>query len=172
MDPMAPAKSVTSSSDFRDADLDALLELNALRAGGTSARLLQLEEQFSRRFLPEHQLAVYGSLAPGRSNHHQLQDLRGEWRSGCIVRGDLADRGWGAGLGYPALRWSMAGPTVAVELFVSADLPRHWARLDEFEGTDYLRLLVPLFSGTGVVAVANLYSARQAADGRHERSAK
>jgi len=66
----------------------------------------------------------------------------------------------------------MAGPTVAVELFVSADLPRHWARLDEFEGTDYLRLLVPLFSGTGVVAVANLYSARQAADGRHERSAK
>src|SRR6185436_11521840 len=69
MDPMAPAKSVTSSSDFRDADLDALLELNALRAGGTSARLLQLETQFSGRFLPEHQLAVYGSLAPGRSNH-------------------------------------------------------------------------------------------------------
>jgi len=157
---MAPAKSVTSSSDFCDADLEALLELNALRASGKSARLLQLETQFSGRFLPEHRLAVYGSLAPGRANHHQLQDLRGEWRSGCIVRGDLAGRGWGAALGYPALRWSPSGPAVPVELFVSADLPRHWARVDEFEGTDYLRILVPVLSVTGVIAVANLYAAR------------
>lgn len=148
------------SSDFRDADLEALLEVNALRAGGASARLMQLEAQFSTRFSPQHRLAVYGSLAPGRKNHHQLRDLRGEWNSGCTVRGDLADRGWGAGLGYPALRWSPSGPAVPVEMFVSDDLPRHWARLDEFEGPDYQRIVVPVFSGTGVVAVANLYAAR------------
>src|SRR5512144_1638565 len=83
---------MTTLNVFRDADLEALLELNALRAGGASARLLQLEEQFSERFAPQHRLAAYGSLAPKRSNHHQLQDLRGEWHSGCAVRGDLADR--------------------------------------------------------------------------------
>jgi gamma-glutamylcyclotransferase (GGCT)/AIG2-like uncharacterized protein YtfP len=151
---------LTTSNDFRDSDLEALLELNAVRAGGAAARLLQLEAQFSTRFSPQHRLAVYGSLAPGRENHHQLRDLSGEWHSGCIVRGDLADRGWGAGLGYPALRWSVSGPAVSVDLFVSEDLPRHWARLDEFEGADYLRIVVPIFSGTGVVAVANLYAAR------------
>ncbi|HET7065550.1 MAG TPA: hypothetical protein VFI49_14855, partial [Rudaea sp.] len=63
-------------------------------------------------------------------------------------------------LGYPVLRWSTSGPAVPVEMFVSDELPGHWPRLDEFEGPDYLRIVVPVFSGTGVVAVANLYAAR------------
>lgn len=147
-------------TDFRDADLDAIVELNALRAVGPSPRREQLEGQISARFSPQYRLAVYGSLAPGRSNHDQLQGLRGDWHSGCFARGELADRGWGAALGYPALRWSTSGPPVPVELFVSHELPRHWARLDEFEGADYLRVVAPVFAGTGVVAVANLYAAR------------
>jgi len=49
-----------------------------------------------------HRLATYGSLAPGRRNHHQLDGLAGRWFRG-YVRGTLVDAGWGAGLGYPAL---------------------------------------------------------------------
>ena len=149
-----------ASIEFRDDDLDLLVELNAMRAAGLSQRLQQIERRIAARFSAHCRLAVYGSLAPGRSNHHQLQDLRGEWHSGCIVRGDLADRGCGAGRGYPVLRWSTSGPAVAVEMFVSDELLGHWPRLDEFEGPDYLRIVVPVFSGTGVVAVANLYAAR------------
>jgi gamma-glutamylcyclotransferase (GGCT)/AIG2-like uncharacterized protein YtfP len=149
-----------ASIEFGDDDLDTLVEINALRAAGPSRRLQQFEGCIAARFSAHCRLAVYGSLAPGRSNHHQLQDLHGEWHSGCSVHGDLADRGWGAGLGYPVLRWSTSGPAVAVEMFVSDELPGHWPRLDEFEGPDYLRIVVPVLSAAGVFAVANLYAAR------------
>lgn len=149
------------STDFRNADLDAIVELNALRATGPSQRLQQLEQHLSARFSAQCRLAVYGSLAPGRSNHDQLQNVRGDWHSGLSVCGEFVDHGWGAGLGYPALRWSASGPAVSIELFVSEDLPGHWARLDEFEGKDYLRIVVPVYAGTSVVTVANLYAAHQ-----------
>lgn len=148
------------SNEFQDVDLRALTELNELRKRGPSQRLSELEREFSSRLGADSRLAVYGSLAPGRSNHHELQHLRGEWRSGFSVTGDLLDRGWGAGIGYPALRWSILGPPVAIELFVSDELARHWARLDDFEGTDYLRIVVPVYSATASVTVANLYAAR------------
>jgi len=151
---------LSASIEFGDDDLDTLLEVNALRAAGPSQRLQQIEERIAARFSAQCRLAVYGSLAPGRSNHRQLRDLRGEWYSGCSVRGELADRGWSAGLGFPTLCWSPSGPAVPVEMFVSNQLPRHWARLDEFEGADYQRIVVPVFSGAGVVAVANLYATR------------
>jgi gamma-glutamylcyclotransferase (GGCT)/AIG2-like uncharacterized protein YtfP len=146
--------------EFGDDDLDTLVEVNALRVAGPSPRLQRLEAATAARFSAHCRLAVYGSLAPGRSNHDQLQDLRAEWHSGCFVRGDLADRGWSTGVGYPTLRWSASGPAIAVDMLVSEDLPRHWSRLDEFEGPDYQRIVVPVFVGTGVVAVANLYASR------------
>jgi gamma-glutamylcyclotransferase (GGCT)/AIG2-like uncharacterized protein YtfP len=149
-----------ASIEFGDDDLETLFEVNALRAAHPSPRLQQLEGSIAARFSAHHRLAVYGSLAPGRSNHDQLQGLHGQWHSGCIVRGDLADRGWGAGLGYPTLRWSPSGPAVPVDMFVSDELPRHWGRLDEFEGPDYQRIVVPVFAGAGVVAIANLYASR------------
>ena len=58
----------------------------------------------------DHHLATYGSLAPGRPNHRQLSDLRGEWSIGT-VRGKLVDKGWGAALGYPALVLDADGDT-------------------------------------------------------------
>lgn len=79
------------------------------------------------------------------------------------VTGELVHAGWGDDLGYPALRWSPGGSAVDVQLFVSADLPSHWARLDEFEGSEYLRIVVPVHSQDGVVALANLYAVHVAA---------
>ena len=89
----------------------------------------------------ETRLAVYGTLAPGRSNHHQLAGLDGRWRKGT-VRGRLFESGWGAALGYPGLILDEHGDTVEVQLFESADLPAHWQRLDGFEGAGYQRVTV------------------------------
>lgn len=87
----------------------------------------------------ETRLAVYGSLAPGRPNHHQLSDLQGEWRAGS-VRGRLVAEGWGAQLGFPGLVLDPEGDEIEVQVLASPDLPHHWARLDAFEGDGYRRV--------------------------------
>lgn len=89
----------------------------------------------------ETRLAVYGTLAPGRSNHHQLAGLQGRWRTGT-VRGRRYESAWGAALGFPGLVLDEHGDTVEVQLFESPDLPAHWQRLDEFEGPGYQRVTV------------------------------
>lgn len=99
----------------------------------------------------DHRLATYGTLAPGRVNHHQLAGLTGLWTTGTI-RGRLIETGWGAALGYPALVLDEAGDTIQVHLFTSADLPGHWARLDAFEGAEYRRGEVLVETPEGAVA--------------------
>ncbi len=128
------------------------------RRGRPSDSWTKLEEDLERLFAPSRRLAVYGSLAPGESNHGQLDGLSGSWVDG-IVRGELHDGGWGARLGYPAMRWDPAGSeTVDVKLFISDGLPGRWPRLDAFEGDGYQRMLVPVCEGSRwLVAVANLY---------------
>jgi gamma-glutamylcyclotransferase (GGCT)/AIG2-like uncharacterized protein YtfP len=106
---------------------------------------------------PEHRLAVYGTLAPGRSNHRQLADLEGAWSLGT-VRGTLHQVGWGAGEGYPGLTIDPEGAEVAVQIFTSPDLPAHWARLDAFEGADYLRVAVTVIGSDGDAIEAFIYA--------------
>lgn len=99
----------------------------------------------------DHHLATYGTLAPGRVNHHQLAELRGRWTTGTI-RGRLIETGWGAALGYPALVLDVAGEAIAVHLFTSEDLPAHWARLDAFEGAEYRRAEAMVETDAGQLA--------------------
>jgi gamma-glutamylcyclotransferase (GGCT)/AIG2-like uncharacterized protein YtfP len=87
-----------------------------------------------------HRLATYGSLAPGRPNHHQLDSLEGRWFAGHII-GMLVHAGWGAALGCPALLLDPDGSVIRVDVFESADLPGHWERLDAFEGPGYRRVV-------------------------------
>ncbi len=98
----------------------------------------------------QRRLATYGTLSPGRPNHHQLSGLTGEWLRGS-VRGDLYEDGWGAAQGYPGLVLNPAGKPVAVDLFVSHDLPDHWDRLDAFEGDGYRRVVTEVSTPDGVV---------------------
>jgi gamma-glutamylcyclotransferase (GGCT)/AIG2-like uncharacterized protein YtfP len=95
-------------------------------------------------------LATYGTLAPGQPNHHQLAGLKGRWRQGT-VRGWLNAAGWAASLGYPGLVLDSTAPLVDVHLFESLDLPDHWARLDEFEGTEYRRVVTQVRTDDGEV---------------------
>ena len=104
----------------------------------------------------DRRLAVYGSLAPGQSNHGQLDGLRGAWIAGT-VRGWLVESGWGAAQGCPGLRPDPDAAPVTVQVFVSDDLPAHWARLDAFEGDEYERVVIEVATPEGPVA-AQIYA--------------
>lgn len=114
-----------------------------------------------------HRLAVYGSLRPGQPNHHELDDLYGEWRPG-VVHGHLHDRGWGAELGYPGVVLDPQGPAVSVMVLTSPHLPDAWPRLDNFEGSAYRRSVVEVELDDGATVLANIYEIciRDGAGGR------
>jgi gamma-glutamylcyclotransferase (GGCT)/AIG2-like uncharacterized protein YtfP len=105
-----------------------------------------------------YRLVAYGTLAPGRPNHHQLDGLDGRWLRGQVY-GRLVDAGWGAGLGYPALILDPEGPAISVLVFESMDLPDHWSRLDDFEGSGYERVATRVSTPTGDV-MASIYVLR------------
>ena len=96
-------------------------------------------------------LATYGSLAPGEINHYQLSSLLGHWQRGK-VHGRLTDSGWGSALGFPGLILDPLGPAVDVYLFESQDLLNHWARLDEFEGEGYQRVVTEVDTEQGTLS--------------------
>ena len=97
---------------------------------------------------PDTRLAIYGTLAPGRVNHHQISALAGYWQRGT-VKGKLFPSGWGSALGFPGLVLDPLGPSVDVDLFESMELPEHWARLDEFEGSGYRRVVTTVNTEEG-----------------------
>jgi gamma-glutamylcyclotransferase (GGCT)/AIG2-like uncharacterized protein YtfP len=146
--------------------MDLLDAANAARRrSGTAA---DAEAQLDSLFGTGERLAVYGSLAPGRQNHHIVEPHGGTWTTG-VVEGDLLRYGWGAAIGFPALYPRPGGPAVSVHLLTSSALRRTWADLDAFEGAEYRRVLVPVWSagvasGRVLVTVANLYEAAMPVD--------
>jgi gamma-glutamylcyclotransferase (GGCT)/AIG2-like uncharacterized protein YtfP len=105
---------------------------------------------------PSHRLAAYGSLAPGKKNHHMMAGMEGTWRK-AVLRGSLRNEGWGAGQGFPGFLWDGSNAPVAAQVFSSRDLPRHWQRLDDFEGAEYQRILVPVEMEDGEIEMCNVY---------------
>lgn len=106
----------------------------------------------ARTFDSDRHLAVYGTLAPGEPNHHQLAPCRGHWAHGQ-VRGRRVVRT------FPVFTYDPTAPWVPVQWLASAELPQHWRRLEEFEGDEYRRILVPVFAAGQLVTVANLFAA-------------
>ena len=107
-------------------------------------------------------LATYGTLAPGRPNHHQLSDLSGRWLVGQ-VRGSLVEAGWGAKLGYPGMILDPDGGSIDVFVFESRALVDHWQRLDAFEGPGYRRIAIDVSTTEGVLP-ASIYVLLDSAD--------
>ena len=106
--------------------------------------------------LIDTQLFVYGTLAPGRANEHQLDSLEGTWVQ-ARVRGYLFEAGWGAAQGFPGIRLDNVGPEVSGWLFRSRDLVEHWERLDRFEGPGYRRVEVTARVTSGEILPAYIY---------------
>ncbi|MBE0593929.1 MAG: gamma-glutamylcyclotransferase [Gemmatimonadales bacterium] len=135
----------------------AVLELNRLRRSSDPAARVAADRLAEVLFDASRHLIAYGSLAPGGGHAAELEGLQGRWQPGWVT-GTLAESGWGAALGYPALHWvADAEKRVPAQLFTSPDLPRHWTRLDRFEGDEYRRILAPIFDANGLLGVGNLY---------------
>lgn len=142
-----------------DVNAERFAALEASAAPGAAAAAAATEALIETLFAASQRLFVYGSLAPGESNYHELAGLEGSWYEGW-VRGESRATGWGSELGFPALRWDPEGTRISGKLFVSRDLPAQRARLDEFEGAEYGRILVPVHDASGLLGVANVYAAR------------
>ncbi len=93
-------------------------------------------------------LATYGTLGPGRSNHHHVADLPGRWLSGT-VRGRLLAIGWGAAQGFPGIVLDPDGEVVEVAVLESDALADRWSHLDAFEGASYVRTLTTVQTAEG-----------------------
>lgn len=101
--------------------------------------------------MPSQKLACYGTLRPGAPNHGVMAEIPGRWWSGDVrgARSTVA--------GLPAFRWDTARDPANVDVLESSELPKHWAKLDEFEGASYRRSLVPMELLDGHVALAQIY---------------
>lgn len=121
---------------------------------------MSLSEPYNREYMADftttHRLFVYGTLAPGRSNAHVLADIPGEWEP-ATATGTLFREGWGAAAGYPGIILDPDGGEVEGFLFSSDELAEHWARLDEFEGDGYERVVTEVTRKDGTVVEACIY---------------
>jgi gamma-glutamylcyclotransferase (GGCT)/AIG2-like uncharacterized protein YtfP len=98
-------------------------------AGIPATAPVEIEEVVVPTFAPSGssvRLATYGTLAPGKPNEHKLAHLPG------IILDETAAE-------------------VAVHVFESHDLPKHWPALDAFEGDGYARVDVPVLTAEGVL---------------------
>lgn len=103
---------------------------------------------------PEERLIVYGSLAPGGSNAFLLAGLVGEWYP-CVIRGHL-----GRCRGFKAFRYDPEGHEHEAWLLESADLPKFIQELDDFEGEEYERVIIPA-QLDGRWVMAQVYEGKQ-----------
>jgi gamma-glutamylcyclotransferase (GGCT)/AIG2-like uncharacterized protein YtfP len=111
-----------------------------------------------------HRLFVYGTLALGRPNEHVLADVPGEWES-ATVTGRLLQESWAAAAGYPGIVLDEHGDEVQGLLLSSESLDKYWARLDEFEGEGYERVLTSAMRQDGTAVDAYIYRLRGSSSG-------
>jgi len=97
-------------------------------------------------------LFVYGTLRPGQSNAHIMENIGGEWLPGYVT-GTFYERGWGAAADFPGIVLDPQGARVAGYLFLSDNLQAHWPMLDEFEeGYDRVEVNVTTNDGQQINA--------------------
>ncbi len=105
---------------------------------------------------PERRLASYGSLQPGESNYHIVEEIEGEWLAGS-VHGKLTTE-----LSYFVFHWdeTECAPEskIPVQVLCSEALPEHLRRIDEFEGDNYQRIVVPVHMKSGDVVACSIYA--------------
>ena len=98
----------------------------------------------------QQHLFVYGTLGPNKPNAHILEVIAGTWSKGS-VKGLLKEAGWGAELGFPGLMLNSDGQTVDGYIFSSEQLDTLWNSLDEFEGSEYQRVLTEVTLENGQI---------------------
>lgn len=127
-------------------------QLDQLDTETTSTDLEVFFENFFDH--PSHRLAVYGTLKPNGSNAAQLAGIEGDWSEGN-VHGIVEQPGE-----YLEFTWDVSAPPVSVMVFSGPRLNEHFDRLDDFEGPDYQRTLVPV-DIDGMIHVCNIYEGKR-----------
>jgi gamma-glutamylcyclotransferase (GGCT)/AIG2-like uncharacterized protein YtfP len=115
-----------------------------------------------RKYQPQHVFIIYGTLGPGRPNHHKIEHIKGTWKK-AIIKGKLEARGWGADLGYYGYVKVPPGEEDEIEAFIlfSDVLRLHWKLLDDFEGDEYERILAEFKLENGETGVGNIYALKK-----------
>ncbi len=103
-----------------------------------------------------NRLAVYGTLAPGESNHHMVESLSGRWRA-ATVRGHRFDAVWRGMGGYPGFVVDPTSEELDILVFESDELVSYWPALDEFEGPGYRRRGAEVRLESGEAVTAQVY---------------
>lgn len=112
---------------------------------------------------PDRALAVYGTLAPGESNHHVVADIDGRWVP-IGLRGHRFTARWRDTPGYPGFTPDPGGPLVPALALVADELADHWDRLDAFEGPGYRRVEVDVLDPDGGQVVGRAFVYQTLAD--------
>jgi len=68
----------------------------------------------------EH-LLVYGTLAPGESNHYMMKDISGVWKT-AYFKGIVLKKDWGKWNGYPGVILDNEANEIKGYVFSSKDL--------------------------------------------------
>jgi gamma-glutamylcyclotransferase (GGCT)/AIG2-like uncharacterized protein YtfP len=105
-------------------------------------------------------LFIYGSLQPGGPNEHVMTAIGGEWEP-AVIKGQLVESGWGAGMGYPGLVLDDSGNEIHGYVFSSSNLSDKWDDLDEFEGREYRRMVTSVILQSGELVRAHVYVLRE-----------
>ena len=103
-------------------------------------------------------LALYGTLRPGATHHHEVRSISGTWEAGT-VRGWCHEITWGPADGFDGITLDPDAPPVAVDILHSDDLPRHLDRLDRFEGPGYRRVTTTARLPDGTDVAVEIYEA-------------
>ena len=121
--------------------------------------LTAVEKPLIDAYPPEKILIVYGTLAPNAPNHSVIEHIKGTWHKG-IVRGKLEKEGWGAETGYWGFKQTPENEQEAIKAFVlfSNELATNWDYIDDFEGHEYKRILVPFELENGDKSVGFIYA--------------
>ncbi|MFD2943443.1 gamma-glutamylcyclotransferase family protein [Flavobacterium notoginsengisoli] len=107
-------------------------------------------------------LIIYGSLAPGQSNHSVMDPIKGEWQK-ATIKGKLKEGGWGSSLGYNGFILMPEDEAEMINCYVlfSEDLTANWDYLDEFEGDGYIRIETEYELETGKKGRGFIYALKQ-----------
>ncbi len=106
-------------------------------------------------------LFIYGTLRPGYANEHIMNDIGGEWHE-ATIKGRFVKEGWGFdNHGLPALVVDEEGQEIPGYVFSSENLEKHWAFLDDFEGSDYQRVAAHAVCSSGDVMNVQVYALRR-----------
>lgn len=106
---------------------------------------------------PSNKLGTYGTLSPGECNHHIVKELRGQWLRGTTY-GWMQPHGWGQQYGFLVMVFDPAGQPIPIHVLESPDLPEGFTRIDEFEGSEYQRVVLPIKLSNGALCTAQVYA--------------